>query len=61
MQVKTKNAVVGVIQKAEKFGVATSRFRISKQDAEQIREAEKISPQAGVLKLLELLRTPRAK
>lgn len=57
---KTKNPTLDFIHNVSRAGVGTMRLRISKEEAERIRAAERKGGQAaGVQVILELLRKPQ--
>jgi hypothetical protein len=55
-----KNPAVQTINTAVKFGVGTTRFRITKEQVAQLREAEKLGHDEAIKTLLGFLRTPRS-
>ena len=49
-----------LIQSAQRQGATTNLYRISREDAERIKQAEKISHNEGLKVLLEILFQPKA-
>jgi hypothetical protein len=54
-----KPTLHNIVTDAARAGVSTNRFKISREDANRIKAAERRSPQEGLHLVLQLLFKPR--